>query len=168
MKELLDRLTVKPTPVRDKNTDNRPLLCRVTTSVYREIGFRLQYSQNTGDHILNNIEPDLPAALAGIQDGQLLLQVNLTRTTGLLSMFPVFIPSFQAYLTFVKNQAQRKSAHCSATVSPSTSQSMCLWPMPRLSTCLPRGQLQSTMLRRPRMRPRCTNKVGRLSSKTRI
>ena len=57
-----------------------------------------------------------------------------------------------------KTNHNRTSAHCFATVSPSTNQSMSLSPMPRLSTCLRWGQLQSTMLRRPCMRRQCTNK----------
>ena len=110
--KMLDRLTVGPSSAQeDKNMDTKPLLCRISSSLYSQLGFRLQYSPHTGDHILTNVEHDSPAERVGIRDGHRLLQVNMTRTLGLSSMFPVFIISFNKnvfiLLTFVKNQPQK-------------------------------------------------------------
>lgn len=113
---MLDRLTVGPSSAQeDKSTDTKPLLCRISSSLYSQLGFRLQYSPHTGDHILTNVEHDSPAERVGIRDGHRLLQVNMTRTLGLSSMFPVFIILFNKnvfiLLTFVKKPTTKGRRH---------------------------------------------------------
>ena len=51
------------------------------------MGLRLQFSKNTGDHILTDVMSNSPAWRAGIRDRHRLLQVNKTKTTGLSSLF---------------------------------------------------------------------------------